>query len=199
MITRKAARRPWYDEGDRVTVEIKDEQEQECVREVRIYDNKDGIYNISYFPRVQRTIKLLIKVNGKHIHGSPFAVIVKPFQVKPVLCVGKEGSGEGLLNNPLGVAVTAKDEVVVADNQNHRVQVFDSNGTFLRSFGRQGKNAGEFENPTGIAIDKDGNILVSEYHNHRVQGRVPERPISANPGLKFCSILVFYIPMHSLW
>ena len=169
LITRNAERKQWYNKRDRVTVEIKDEPGQECVTEVRIDDNKDGIYNISYFPRVQGTIKLLVKVNGEHIHGSPFAVIVKPFQVKSVLCIGKKGSGEGLLNEPMGVAVTAKDEVVVADNQNHRVQVFDSNGTFLRSFGYRGENAGEFKNPTGIAIDKDRNILVSEYINHRVQ------------------------------
>ena len=169
LITRNAEGKKVNNEEDLVTVEIKDEQEQECVTEVRIDDNKDGIYNISYFPSVQRTIKLLVKVNGEHIHGSPFTVIVKPFQVKPVLCVGKKGSDEGLLNNPLGVAVTAKDEVVVADCGNHRVQVFDSNGTFVRSFGQYGENAGEFKNPTGIAINKDRNILVSEYHNHRVQ------------------------------
>ena len=169
LITRNVERKQWYDEQDRVTVEIKDEQERECVTELRIDDNKDGIYNICYFPRVQGTIKLLVKVNGEHIHGSPFAVIVKPFQVKPVLSFGKKSSGEGLLYNPMGVAVTAEGEVVVADNQNHRVQVFDSNGTFLRSFGHRGENAGEFKNPTGIATDKDRNILVSEYHNHRVQ------------------------------
>ena len=169
LITRNAERKQGYYQQDRVTVEIKDEQEQECVTELRIDDNKDGIYNISYFPSVQRTLKLLVKVNGEHIHGSPFAVTVKPFQVKPVLCFGKKGSGEGMLNNPHGVAVTAKDEVVVADNQNHRVQVFDSNGTFLRSFGHKGENSGEFKNPTGIAIDKDRNILVSECYNHRVQ------------------------------
>ena len=27
---------------------------------------------------------------------------------------------------------------------------------------------------------------------------VPERPISANTGLKFCSIFVFYLPMYCL-
>ena len=152
LITRNAERKQGKDEKDRVTVEFKDEQGRECVTEVRIDDNKDGIYNISYFPRVQGTIKLLVKVNGEHISCSPFTVIVKPFQVKPVLCFGKQGSGEGMLNYPMGVAVTAKDEILVADNQNHRVQVFDSNGTFLRSFGHKGENAGEFNNPTGIAI-----------------------------------------------
>ena len=132
LITRNAVRKKVYNEEDRVTVEIKDEHEQECVTELRIDDNKDGIYNISYFPRVQGTIKLLVKVNGEHISCSPFTVILKPFQVKPVLSFGKEGSGEGMFNNPLGVAVTDGDEIVVTDNQNHRVQVFDSNGTFLR-------------------------------------------------------------------
>ena len=169
LITRNAGGKKVYNEEDLVTVEIKDEQEQECVTEVRIDDNKDGIYNISYFPSVQRTIKLLVKVNGEHAHGSPFTVTVKPFQVKPVLSFGKGGSGEGMFNNPMGVAVTSKDEILVADNQNHRVQVFDSNGTFLRSFGHKGENAAEFKNPTGIAINKDRNILVSEFCNHRVQ------------------------------
>ena len=169
LITRNAERKQCHDERDRVTVEITDEQDRECMTEVRMDDNKDGIYNISYFPRVQGTIKLLVKVNGEHIHGSPFAVIVKPFQVKPVLCIGKRGSGEGMLNNPMGVAVTAEDEIVVADSQNHRVQVFNSNGTFLRSFGHKGENAGEFNYPVGVAIDKDRKILVSENDNHRVQ------------------------------
>ena len=102
LITRNVGGKKVYNEEDLVTVEIKDEQEQECVTEVRIDDNKDGIYNISYFPSVQRTIKLLVKVNGEHAHGSPFTVTVKPFQVKPVLSFGKKGSGEGLLNNPMG-------------------------------------------------------------------------------------------------
>ena len=169
LITRNAERNQAYDERHLLTIEIKDEQGQECVKEVRIDDNKNGFYNISYYPRVQGTFRLLVRVNGEHIGGSPFTVIVKPFQVKPVLSFGKEGSGEKMFNNPMGVAVTAKDEIVVADNRNHRVQVFDSNGTFLRSFGHKGENAGEFKNPTGIAINKDRNILVSEYHNHRVQ------------------------------
>ena len=169
LITRNAERKQGYDDGDRVTVEFKDEQGQECVTEVRIDDNKDGIYNIRYFPRVQGTIKLLVKVNGEHISCSPFTVIVKPFQVKPVLSFGKQGSGDGMFDYPLGVAVSDGDEIVVADQGNHRVQVFDSNGTFLRSFGHKGVNAGELDNPIGIAIDKDRNIFISDWGNHRVQ------------------------------
>ena len=169
LITRNVERKQCHDERDRVTVEIKDEQERECVTEVRIDDNKDGIYKISYFPRVQGTIKLLVKVNGEHIHGSPFTVIVKSFQVKPVLCIGKQGSDEGVFKYPYEVAVNDRNEILVADQCNHRVQVFDSYGTFLRSFGHRGENAGEFSGPVGVAINKDRNIFVADNGNNRIQ------------------------------
>ena len=169
LITRNAERKQCHDERDRVTVEIKDEQERECVTQVKIDDNKNAIYKMTYYPRVQGTIRLLVKVNGEHISCSPFTVILKPFQVKPVLSFGKQGSGDGMFDYPLGVAVSDGDEIVVADQGNHRVQVFDSNGTFLRSFGHKGVNAGELDNPIGIAIDKDRNIFISDWGNHRVQ------------------------------
>ena len=169
LITRNAERNQAYDERHLLTIEIKDEQGQECVKEVRIDDNKNGFYNISYYPRVQGTFRLLVRVNGEHIGGSPFTVIVKPFQVKPVLSFGKGGLGNGMFQYPLGVAVNDRDEIVVADQCNHRVQVFDIEGTFLRSFGHQGKNAGELSHPFGIVIDKDRNIFISEWGNHRVQ------------------------------
>ena len=171
LITRNAERKQWYDEQDRVTIEIKDEQGQECVTEVKVEDMKDGTYNVSFYPRVQGILKLYVKVNEEHIRGSPFTISVKPFHVKPVLCFGEKGQDEGMFTYPRGVAVADKDEIVVADHDqwNHRVQVFDSNGTFLRCFGQKGEKTVEFNKPTGIAISRDGKIFVAEYDNHRVQ------------------------------
>ena len=167
LITRNAEREQWYDEQDRVTIEVK--QGQECVAEVKVEDMKDSTYNVRFYPRVQGTFKVYVKVNEEHIRGSPFTTSVKPFHVKTVLCFGEEGSAEGMFKNPLGVAVTDKDEILVADCLNHRVQVFDSNGTFLRSFGHKGENVGEFNRPFGIATDKDRKISVADKDNHRVQ------------------------------
>ena len=169
LITRNAERKQWYDEHDRVTVELKDEQERECVTEVKVEDMKDGTYHVSFYPTVQGTFKLYVKVNEENISGSPFKTSVKPFHVKPVLSFGEKGSGDGMFKYPKGVAVTDKDEIVVADQLNDRVQVFDSNGTFLRFFGHQGENAGEFKHPFGIAINKDKNIFVADSANHRIQ------------------------------
>ena len=169
LTTRNAERKQAYDERDCVTVEIRDEQGQECVTEVRVDDNKDGTYKVTYHPRVQGTFKLLVKVNGEHISCSPFTVILKPFQVQPVLSFGKEGSGDEMFKFPYGLAVSYRDEIVVADSQNHRVQVFDRNGTFLRSFGHKGETAGDLDNPIGIAIDKDRNIFISDWSKNRVK------------------------------
>ena len=58
----------------------------------------------------------------------------------------------------------------MTDCWNHRVSVFSSDGTHLRSFGRYGmNNNGEFQGPEGIAFDSHGNIVVADMYNHRVQ------------------------------
>ena len=169
LTTRNANKRQCYDKRDNVTVEMRDEHGRECVTKVQIDDKKDGIYNISYSPKVQGSCKLSIKVNGKHVRDSPFSVIVKPFHVEPVLSFGKQGSDIGMFHYPRGVAVSNRDEIAVADQLNHRVQIFNSNGDFIRSFGRKGSNQGEFQSPIGIAFDKDGKIFVADSENDRVQ------------------------------
>ncbi|MEQ1917804.1 MAG: Ig-like domain-containing protein [Elusimicrobiota bacterium] len=47
----------------------------------------------------------------------------------------KSGSGTGELNKPQDVAVDANGDIYAADSGNHRIQVFNSAGTFLRQFG----------------------------------------------------------------
>ena len=47
---------------------------------------------------------------------------------------GSLGSGPGQFDTPHGVAVSPKDEVFVADRGNRRIQVFDTNGKYIREF-----------------------------------------------------------------
>jgi DNA-binding beta-propeller fold protein YncE len=85
--------------------------------------------------------------------------------------IGSKGAGNGQFNYPYGgVACDGEGNLVVADGENHRIQVFRySDGTHLRSFGSQGAGAGQFNRPWGIAFDGAGHIIVSEHGNHRVQ------------------------------
>ena len=196
-----------YNKRDRVTVEIRDQRGRECGTEVRISDNKNGQYKISYSLKEQGRNSIIIKVNGEHVRGSPYdllvkaseqaissgnlsgrgknsvghssspsacryfslergalsqAMLVKPFQVKPVLSFG-------MFNRPWGVAVSDTDEIAVTDLRNHRVHIFDSGGNYLRSFGRNGSNQGEFKYPFGICFDNNRNIFVADRDNHRIQ------------------------------
>ena len=169
LTTRNAEGEQCYEKRDCVTVEIKNHQGHDCVTEVRVQDNKDGSYKISYFAKGAEKCRLSVKVNGEHIRDSPFAVEVKPRQFRPVLSFGREGSSAGMLSSPWGVAVNEHNEIAVTDKDNHRVQVFSSDGTYLRSFGRKGDEQGEFNNPTGIAFNGNGNIIVSDASNSRVQ------------------------------
>ena len=169
LTTRNTEGEQCYDKHDRVTVEIRDEQERECVSKVLINDSKDGSYKISYSQKDQGKYKVTVKVNGKHVVDSPFSIDVKLFQVRPVLSFGKEGSSVGMLKFPWGVAVNARDEIAVTDSGNHRVQIFNRDGKYLRSFGREGNRVGEFKYPRWITCHKNGNILVADTNNDRIQ------------------------------
>ncbi|RZF25032.1 6-bladed beta-propeller [Paraburkholderia sp. UYCP14C] len=47
---------------------------------------------------------------------------------------GDRGTGPGQFHTPHSIAVDAHDHVYVADRSNRRIQVFDTEGTFLRQF-----------------------------------------------------------------
>ena len=157
-----------YEKRDYVTMEIRNRQGHNCATKAQVQDNKDGTYKISYFAKETGTCQASVKVNGEHVRSSPFEVQVKPRQFRPVLTFGQFGSSAGKLNNPWGLAANEQNEIVVTDRRNNRVQVFSSDGTYLRSFGGKGDQQGQFNQPTGIAFDND-NIIVVDCTNSRVQ------------------------------
>ena len=169
LTTKNAEGRQCYNKHDHVMVEISDEQGRKCLTKVRIHDYKDGSYKISYSPKDQGKYIVTVKVNGKHICKSPFSLQVKLFQVRPVLSLRKEGWSAGMFNSPWGVAVNAREKIAVTDSANHRVQVFNNDGKYLRSFGGKGNKVGEFQFPAGITFHKNGNIFVADTDNHRIQ------------------------------
>jgi DNA-binding beta-propeller fold protein YncE len=65
-------------------------------------------------------------------------------------------------------------EVAVADCDNDRVQIFDSEGKYKRQFGTEGKEEdGQLFCPSGLASDAHGNLLVMDRTN-RLQVFDPE-------------------------
>ena len=113
--------------------------------------------------------KAISGFEGIHVRGSSFKVPFQTRRFRPVLFFGEYGESVGKLHRPYGVAVNNRNEIAVTELSNHRVSVFSSDGTHIRSFGRRGRNPGEFNCPLGIAFETNGNIIVAEYGNNRVQ------------------------------
>lgn len=70
-----------------------------------------------------------------------------------------------------GIAIDSSDNIYVVNSALHRIEVFSSNGVFLRSWGGPGSGSqnGQFYYPQGITIDSDNNVYVADSLNHRIQ------------------------------
>ena len=159
LTSRNGRGKQCYNERDRVTVEIRDERGRECATEVGINDGGDGLYQIKYTPKDEGRCKVSVKVNGEHIHRSPFTVLVKPFQFKAVLSFGRKGSALKLFINPFGLAGNTRDEIAVTEFYNNRIQIFNSDGNFIRSLSSK---ALDLQVPKGIVFRNSGHIFVGD-------------------------------------
>jgi len=81
----------------------------------------------------------------------------------PLLCFGLKGSEPGRLNWPRGLCwLPGTGDLVVCDSGNHRLQIYDTRGHFIRELGTYGVESGEFDSPAGLAVNRYGQIAVSD-------------------------------------
>jgi len=74
----------------------------------------------------------------------------------------------GKFNSPSGMAIdNTRKCIYVSDTLNHRIQIFDLDGNFLRVLA-QG-NGHSFNNPLGICINGQGDLLIADTGSNRVQ------------------------------
>lgn len=84
---------------------------------------------------------------------------------------GEFGVLEGQFTEPSGVAVNAQNDIIVADTNNHRIQIFDKEGRFKFQFGECGKRDGQLLYPNRVAVVRtSGDIIVTERSpTHQIQ------------------------------
>jgi DNA-binding beta-propeller fold protein YncE len=88
---------------------------------------------------------------------------------KPILVVGRPGTGDGEFNRAEGLAVDAQDRIYVADSCNHRIQIFSRDGKWLKTYGKAGRGPGELSYPFDVRVDREGRQYICEFGNSRIQ------------------------------
>ena len=87
---------------------------------------------------------------------------------KLISSVGREGAAMGEFKNPRGVALSNRNEVLVCDRDNHRIQVFSSKLEHIRCIDLKNldQHLAKASQPNDIAFDASGNIYVTDYANN---------------------------------
>ena len=155
IITRDSEERPCYNEDDCIKCDIRtltgDSFE---TADLEIEDKEDGSYIVEYKPPHTGLYEVKIEVNGQPLDGNPWSVQVIPHQYQLKFSFGSNGSGPGQFNGPYDIAVDKKTgTVAVSDHGNKRIQLFDSDGCYLREIGLRASCS-------SLDFTKSGNIIA---------------------------------------
>lgn len=73
---------------------------------------------------------------------------------------GSLGPSRVQFNSPHGFCLGVDEEIIVADTNNHRIEVFEKDGTFKMQFGVPGKEEGQLWYPRKVAVMRSNSKFV---------------------------------------
>ena len=120
---------------------------------------------VSCVPQRVGQFELSMKVGGQHIKGSPYQFFVKQKRIYSSMqnqCSYNVGS------YTYGVAVGTNGDVYASNYINGYIEVFNNNGTAIRTIGSKGNGNGQFSSPYGLVL-VDDTLYVTDRELHRVQ------------------------------
>ncbi|XP_044747869.1 brain tumor protein-like isoform X1 [Coccinella septempunctata] len=91
---------------------------------------------------------------------------VSPMQIRWKF--GQLGPSKSQFNSPHGFCLGLEEDIIVADTNNHRIQVFEKSGQFKFQFGIPGKEEGQLWYPRKVAVMRSsGKYVVCDRGNER--------------------------------
>jgi sugar lactone lactonase YvrE len=115
--------------------------------------------------------------------GKGHTVVKFSSEGKVLLTIGKPGvagNPPDLLNEPNDVVVAPNGDIFISDGHSGqnpksppetvaRINKYDRNGKFIKSWGKLGSAPGEFRTPHALVIDSRGRLIVADRGNVRLQ------------------------------
>ncbi|WP_343602400.1 NHL repeat-containing protein [Mycobacterium sp.] len=101
-------------------------------------------------------------------------ITVTSFDEQTFAEIGGFGAEPGCFLAPTALATDQAGRVYVADEDLHRVSVFEPDGSYLMRWGGHGSSPGRLDRPAGLRVDNDGCLWVSDSLNARLQRFTPD-------------------------
>jgi len=86
---------------------------------------------------------------------------------KSLYNIGSEGTGDGQLNHPIGLAIDKFNNLIVCDSGNRRLQIFRLDGKFVTKTEKHDLKD-DSAVPWLVSVFNNGNVYVTDFLNHCV-------------------------------
>ena len=132
---------------------------------IQVFSSIDGSYRHHFstgdgnYPRnivMNQNDQLLVSLSSDQIG-------VYSTEGKLIKMIGSKGSGDGQVDNPVGLSLDSRGNLIVGDSWNKRISIFDGNGCFILRFGRFIRDS------LHLVVDSFDRIIVSDYNGHNLQ------------------------------
>lgn len=86
----------------------------------------------------------------------------------------EDGSADGGLSDPVGIAVGAEGQMHIPDAEDNCVKVFSADGRWLETFTSAGEQGLGFDHPRDVDVGDDGHLYIADTYNNRVVRLAPD-------------------------
>ena len=154
ITTKDSNRKQCYDEDDQIIVKVATPSGEKLNH--NFTHRKDGEYRVIYTPDCVGTHEFVIEVNDQPLTGSPWSVHVSPHHYRSLFSFGSYGRAQGQFIFPYDIATDENTgNIAVADFGNHNVQLFNSEGIYLKTVSHK-----EIIQPTSVTFTRCSNLMV---------------------------------------
>ncbi|XP_070556580.1 tripartite motif-containing protein 2-like [Ptychodera flava] len=128
-----------------------------------VTDYRDGTYTVTANTDMDGKYQVAMTIGNQEVPGSPFEIPVIKGLVKTL---GKKGNNKGEFDYPLDLTINNDGDLVVADFNNHRIQIIDFDGNWKKTF-----EYTHFEKsflPMDVAVSADDRYFMTDFNNKQV-------------------------------